>query len=193
METLHSSVMRQKGESQNGCFKKTKHAKYSEKRTFLAPFNISYVRVLSGGKKCSFFGKFVVLCFFETPILRFALLPYYQRTSRHISWDWPSQGSNQDKIDHLTNEEQGHYGNIILWNILNTYLHTYLSLKTAPLMTLLPVKITQIWWLENWKYFDVPSLQLDELCPTVFMKKIIWHYCHWIVVILFTLSQFANK
>ena len=110
-----------------------------------------------------------------------------------FSWDWPSQGSNQDKIDHLTNEEQGHYGNIILWNILNTYLHTYLSLKTAPLMTLLPVKITQIWWLENWKYFDVPSLQLDELCPTVFMKKIIWHYCHWIVVILFTLSQFTNK
>ena len=30
-----SSVIRQKGESQNGCFKKTKHAKFSEKRTFL--------------------------------------------------------------------------------------------------------------------------------------------------------------
>ena len=29
-----SSVVRQKGESQNGCFK-TKHAKFSEKRTFL--------------------------------------------------------------------------------------------------------------------------------------------------------------
>ena len=28
-------VIRQKGESQNGCFKKTKHAKFSEKRTFL--------------------------------------------------------------------------------------------------------------------------------------------------------------
>ena len=31
------SVIRQKGESQNGCFKKTKHAKFSEKRTFLTP------------------------------------------------------------------------------------------------------------------------------------------------------------
>ena len=31
------SVMRQKGESQNGCFKKTKHVKFSEKRTFLTP------------------------------------------------------------------------------------------------------------------------------------------------------------
>ena len=29
------SVIRQKGESQNGCFKKTKHVKFSEKRIFL--------------------------------------------------------------------------------------------------------------------------------------------------------------
>ena len=32
---LISSVINQKGESQNGCFKKIKHAKFSEKRTFL--------------------------------------------------------------------------------------------------------------------------------------------------------------
>ena len=30
--------MRQKGKCQNGCFKKTKHAKFSEKRTFLTPW-----------------------------------------------------------------------------------------------------------------------------------------------------------
>ena len=30
-----SLVIRQKGESQNGCFKKAKHAKISEKQTFL--------------------------------------------------------------------------------------------------------------------------------------------------------------
>ena len=29
-------------------------------------------------KKCSFFGKFGMLCFLETPVLRFALLPYYR-------------------------------------------------------------------------------------------------------------------
>ena len=63
-----SSVRRQKGESQNGCFKKTKHVKFSEKRTFRT--------CVSGGKKCSFFGKSVVLCFLETPVLRFPLLPY---------------------------------------------------------------------------------------------------------------------
>ena len=32
-----SSVIRQKGESQNGCFKKAKHAKISKKQTFLTP------------------------------------------------------------------------------------------------------------------------------------------------------------
>ena len=34
---------------------------------------------VSGGKKCSFFGKFGVFCFPVTIVLRFALLPYYQR------------------------------------------------------------------------------------------------------------------
>ena len=34
---------------------------------------------VSGRKKCSFFGKFGVLCFLETFVLRFALLPYYRR------------------------------------------------------------------------------------------------------------------
>ena len=33
-----SSVIRQKGESHNGCFKKTKNAKFSETRTFLTPW-----------------------------------------------------------------------------------------------------------------------------------------------------------
>ena len=63
-----SSVIMQKGDSQNGHFSKTKHVKFSEKPTFA-----------SGGKKCSLFGKFDMLCFLETPVLRFALLRYYQR------------------------------------------------------------------------------------------------------------------
>ena len=33
---------------------------------------------ISGGEKCSFFGKFDVPCFLRTPVLRFALLPYYR-------------------------------------------------------------------------------------------------------------------
>ena len=45
---------------------------------FLPPDTHTYVCVL-GGKKCSFFRKFGVLCLLETPVLRFALLPYYRR------------------------------------------------------------------------------------------------------------------
>ena len=59
------------------------------------PFNLSVISrkgesvrantyvCVSGGKKCSFFGKFGVLCFLETPVLRFALLPYYRRFAIH--------------------------------------------------------------------------------------------------------------
>ena len=65
-----SLVIMQKGESRNGCFKKTKHAKFSGKQTFLTPWYVS------GGKKCLFSGKFGVLCFLETPVLRSVLLPY---------------------------------------------------------------------------------------------------------------------
>ena len=52
-----------------------KHAKFSVKRTRKRH---TYVCV-SGGKKFSFFGKFGVLCFLVTPVLKFALLPYCRR------------------------------------------------------------------------------------------------------------------
>ena len=51
--------------------------------------NISYPLIrtcLSGGKKCSFSGKFGVLCFLATPALRFALLPYSQRLQLKNKW-----------------------------------------------------------------------------------------------------------
>ena len=75
---VNSSVIRQKDESQNGCFKKTKHVKFPEKQTFLTSWYTHVHDRVSRGK-CSFFGKFGVLCFLETPVLRFALLRYYRR------------------------------------------------------------------------------------------------------------------
>ena len=64
------SVTRQKGESQNGCFKKTKHVKFIS-----SPVICTCTCAYQGGRKCSFLGKFGVICFLETPVLRFALLP----------------------------------------------------------------------------------------------------------------------
>ena len=71
-----SSLIRKKGESQNRCFKKTKYAKFSEKTNISYPLRWTRIRTyvcVSGGKKFCFFGKFGVLCFLETPVLRFAL------------------------------------------------------------------------------------------------------------------------
>ena len=73
-----SSEIRQEGESQNGCHKKIKHIKFSKKR-FLPPDTYTY-ECVSGGKKYSFFGKFDVLCFLVTSVLRFALMLYYRRS-----------------------------------------------------------------------------------------------------------------
>ena len=74
----NSSLIRKKGESQNARNKKTKRAKFSEKRIFLNP-QYAYVRSQIRSKKFSFFGKFAVLCFLVTSVLRFAFLPYYQQ------------------------------------------------------------------------------------------------------------------
>ena len=67
-------LRRQKNKSPNGCYKKTKHTKCSEKRLFLTPW-YTYV---SEGKKCSFFGKFGVL-FLITSVSRFTTLSCYRR------------------------------------------------------------------------------------------------------------------
>ena len=61
---------------------------FLKNKHFLPPDTYMCVYV-SGGKKCSFFGKFGVLCFLETPVLRFALLPYYRRPD--IDENMPSQ------------------------------------------------------------------------------------------------------
>ena len=47
--SFSSSIIRQKGESQNGCFKKTKHAKFSEKRTcaYQGVRNVSFSKNLA--------------------------------------------------------------------------------------------------------------------------------------------------
>ena len=61
-----------------GVSRKQSTTNFPKNKHFLPPDTHTYVCV-SGGNKCSFFGKFRVLCFLKTPISRFALLPYYQR------------------------------------------------------------------------------------------------------------------
>ena len=81
----NSSGIRQKAESQNGCFKKKQSTpKFPENKRFLPPDTYMHVCV-SGGKKCLFFGNFGVLCFLEAPVLKFALLPFYRQVENFKS------------------------------------------------------------------------------------------------------------
>ena len=61
-----------------GASRKQSTPNFAKNEHFLSPDTHAYVCV-SGGKKCSFFAKFVVLCFLKTPVLRFSLLPYYRQ------------------------------------------------------------------------------------------------------------------
>ena len=65
-EKENTLVIRQKRESQNRGDKKTKHAKFYEKRTFLSPY-------IPGGKRYSFSGKFACFVFSWPP---FGDLPF---------------------------------------------------------------------------------------------------------------------
>ena len=47
------------------------------------PTDTSCTCAYQGVRNVHFYGKFGVLCFYETPILRFALLPYYRRIDMH--------------------------------------------------------------------------------------------------------------
>ena len=47
-KTVISLAIRQKGESQNRSYKKTKHTKFSEKLTFLHPYTHTFVCVSEG-------------------------------------------------------------------------------------------------------------------------------------------------
>ena len=72
------SVIRQKGGFKTGVSRKQSTPNFPKNQDFLPPDMYTYVCV-SGGKKCSFFGNLGVLCFFETPVLRFAHLPIYRQ------------------------------------------------------------------------------------------------------------------
>ena len=76
--TLQFVVNKSKGRTSKRVFQESKARQIFRKTNIFYPLRGIKNRV-SGGKKCSFFGKFGVLCFLETPVLRFTLLPYYRR------------------------------------------------------------------------------------------------------------------
>ena len=76
-----SSAIRQKDQSQNRCYKKTKHAKFFEKRTFLTPW---YTCAYQGIKNVCFSKTFFLI----TPVLRFTLLLYCRGNMKVFRETW---------------------------------------------------------------------------------------------------------
>ena len=87
-----------------GVSKKQSTPKFPKNKHFLPPDTHTYVCV-SGGKKCLFFRNFDMLCFFETPVLRFAILPYYRRihTLKNMDTNYFIKHAKFALIEQLTN------------------------------------------------------------------------------------------
>ena len=126
---------------------------------------------VSGGKKCSFFGKFGVLCFLETPVLRFTLFLYYRRNRLTCS-SRSSRSQMLFKIDVLKNFENftgkqlwlSHFliklqvwrpatslkrdssTGIFLWNLPN-FKNTFFCRTTLVAASVLP--------LRSWRMFSI--------------------------------------
>ena len=65
-----------KGQISKGCCKKTKHAKFKKKKNIFYPLRRKRTCAYQGSQECLFFGKFSVLSFLVSSVMRFALLPY---------------------------------------------------------------------------------------------------------------------
>ena len=77
IKQFQSNLKRQKGSLKTGVSRKQSTSNFPKNGHFLPPYSTCTYVCESGGKKCTFFGKFDVICFLETPVLIFALLPYY--------------------------------------------------------------------------------------------------------------------
>ena len=115
-------------------FLKSKH--------FLPPDTHIYACVW-GGKKCLFFGKFDVLCFLETPVLIFALWPYYRRIIFCFCQETISQSMTMKSIISTCKWTRCHW--LVFWFVIRTlpvYANSYLCNSKGFSNT----------WLLEWQY-----------------------------------------
>ena len=120
LDEIYSSVIREKGESQNGGNKQKKHAESFKNGYFSTPW---YARTGAGCKKCLFFGKFGVLCFIVTSVLIFSLLLYYRRIYNYSHQEY----FNSTKFWNIKFRNLAVYRgkdlklNISCWNFFSSY------------------------------------------------------------------------
>ena len=119
---------------------------------------------VSKDKKCSFFGKLGMLCFLETSVLRFALLPYYRQNEMHFSESY-SELCETPKIENF----------FIFGRVLNTLL---LSARKGKLESFI-LKLPRFLVVINIVTLAFIFHSSDKLRSHSISKKItfIVHYC----------------
>ena len=122
----------------------TKHVKFSEKPTFGTPWyaheRIMRTRAYQGVRNVGFSENWRAL-FFETPVLRFAVLPYYRRSLRWIfSLVVTYKISKRELFINVTSQ-------VIVKNKLEAYL--WCSILIKKVLTL------DVLWKLNFSLFQV--------------------------------------
>ena len=97
-----TSVIRQKGKSQNGCFKKTKHVKFSEKETFFTPLiRLFFGKYTDKNEYLKFLWAFLVKV---TRVFVVDLKPWVKRTPYLLKWVMKIVFCNEKSFSVLINQ-----------------------------------------------------------------------------------------
>ena len=86
IKLFQSNLKRQKGNLKAGVSRKQSTPNFPKNGHFLPLKRTRTYVCKSGGKKCTFFGKFDMICFLETSVLIFALLPCYRQNVHEYLW-----------------------------------------------------------------------------------------------------------
>ena len=138
-----TSVIRQKGESLNGCYKKTKHVKFSEKWTFLT---LRYTYVRAACQEVRNVRAFFFFCNTSFEIHPFALLP----TKTCLDWSLKSIMMKQ--------EDESTYKIKMSYRQSKSPFPLSHLIQTHCLMVLMFCENSLFFWfwwhLENWRYMS---------------------------------------
>ena len=142
-----------------------------------------------GGKKCSFLARFGMLCFLETPIFRFAILPYYWWYNKRNTINSPLI-----KVTHNPISKFLFLPVVIEWNQLlqnNQYLEILKIYKNTLLKFTLSF-VNNFFNCCNSKWVKGALQGLIQLLATESPLKIMKNAFHFLLEALFVLKIFLN-
>ena len=109
-------------------------------------FGYTYV-CISGGKKCSFFGKFGILCFLVTPVLRFALLLYYRPLYGTVFSSCRKQLIDLQNKSLFSYDRQSYDIKLYSWQISYSFMDDQSNIPWRRKQCNLPWRLSKTWHL----------------------------------------------